>query len=150
MSYKKASLLVLSLLMFGGLAAMYIAYQVEDFVAVKSFVLGSKFYPMTLSGLISFFSALAVAETLRKEDKKIPLPNMKNCFIVLGIVVAWVFVWTKYRIFYWASCAAVGLMLYIFSPEPFGKKKIITTLVADAAIVLFFFVCFKLLLEIRL
>lgn len=150
-SYRKLSIVVLSVMIVLALLGMRMASKIRDFIPASSDTTSSKFYPMLLCGLIAFFCFLSLIETiLKKEDKEIIIPKFQNYLITLGIIFAWVALWIKFSIFYYAGLVAVLGMLLIFNPEPFSLKKLFKSIAISVAIIGFFYLVFKVGLKIKL
>ena len=64
----------------------------------------------------------------------------------------WAFLWEKlgYGYFYLLSYIVSGGLLYFFNDTPRSVKKVINTLVVDAAVVGVYYVLFNVIVQLRL
>ena len=149
MSFKKASVFTLSFFILLGGAGIYFATKFKT-MATQAFLSGPKFYPILLCSLLVLFSAIAMIDDLRKEDKKVEIPNIKRFFIVLLIIALWLFLWIKLIGFYPSSMICIALMLLYLNPKKGFKNKIKETLIADIIIVGLIYFVFTVLLKAQI
>ena len=149
MSYKKASIVVMSTLILLGIIGIYYALQIRSLFRT-TFINGPRFYPVMLCSMIVLFSGISLIQALFAPDRHIELPNMKNFFFVLGVIIVWSVLWQTIGSFYLVSFFAVGGMLYWLNPAPNSLRKLGNTFVIDVIIIAIVYASFGLGLNISL
>lgn len=149
MSFKKASLIALTIMIGLGAVGIFLATQIND-IGVDSFVGGPKFYPMMLLGIVIIFGIWDFILTLKETDeRKFTIPEIKRLGVSILMVAAWIVLW-KYAIgFYPAGVLMAFLMLYYLNPETNKAKKIKSAVIADVLIMGAIYVIFTVLFTVR-
>ena len=151
MSYKKTSLLFLTVIALAGVFFYIRAMSFPGAVQGQITPSGPVFYPQLLSALMVFLSVGGIASTLRKkEDKRLEIPNIGRYVFMLTIICAWVLLWEAYGNFYLIAFFCNGIILYVLNSEPNSTKKAFKILVIDTIIMVLFYIIFKLLMKVPL
>ena len=148
MSYKKLSVVFLSVFAVAGVIFYFQAMKFPE--AMGPAASSPTFYPKLLSVLMTLFSVVGIITTLKKEDKIIEIPSIKNYFFVLVVTIVWVFAWQNLGYFYLVSAIGVGVMLYYLNSKPNSLTKIRNTLLIDAGIIAFVYAVFDKFLNVSL
>lgn len=146
MSYKKLSLIVLTIIVATSGIGIWLATQIKTFGGTTAFVGGPKFYPIMIFSLLIVFGIIDAINTVRKqEDKTISIPNLKYLLFTVGMMIIWIFLWKLAVGFYPASALCIAIMLYVLNPSSSIKKKVITAIAVDAIIVAFLYIVFSMI-----
>lgn len=149
MSYRKTSIMFSTILVVLSIICIYSANKIKMPMGTI-YTAGPRFYPILLCSSCILVSVLSIFDQMRKEDKIINIPNIKNYFIVLGVSSLWAFLWRTFDAFYPASFLCIGIFLFLFNPAPKSLKKLLNTILIDSGITLFVFITFQLLLRVDL
>ena len=141
-SYKKASVVTMLLMMALGGAGIYFATQFRV-TPGAGFFSGPKFYPMMLCAAMIVIAAVELVKAIAKpNDRVIEIPNFKNYLLILGGIIAWVLLWLYVLGFFLSGLICSFVLLFFLNPEPFSWKKLLNTAIIDAAIMGVFYLLF--------
>lgn len=149
MSFKKASVIILSLLLLLSGGGIWLATKINT-RGVESFVGGPQFYPMMLLGLVIIFCVWDMAVTLKEKDgRRLAIPEIKRVIISILLVAVWIALW-KYAVgFYPASIIMVFIMLCYLSPEKGRAKKLKIAAITDLILMGSVYIIFSVLFTVR-
>lgn len=115
MSANKASFVVLTMLCV--LAVLY--FMAADALPEQQTggPVGSGYFPKLLAVLLMMLCVGSIFQTFKKEDKKIPIPNVKLMLLTLGLTILYLWSWNNIGFFY------VNTFLYLFALLTFYKRS---------------------------
>lgn len=146
MSYKKATFIALTLLCLVGLGYLWLALGFQDNRNRNS--IGPGYFPISLSVTLLVLCAVSFVQTAGRDDRTISIPNLK--MIVAGLVMTFFFIlaWKYLDQFYAAVFGFVSILFTIFS-QGSGRRTVIIHLAISAALTLFIYLLFGLLIGVR-
>ncbi len=156
MSYKKASIIVLSILIALGIAGCWLSIQIADSQSgisgsSNNFFGGPRFYPLLICALVVIFSIWALILVCRqKDDRIIEIHHKKNLLFVIAVVIIWAVLWQKVGQFYAVSFVAMAALLFFLNPEEQSAKKLLKSGGIALLVVSFVYAIFGAVLRIPL
>ncbi len=115
MSYKKATYLVLGLLV--ALAALYFWTAINLRDPRTRGTIGPGYFPVILSVLLVVLCAISFVQTWRSsEDKVITIPNLGLVSACIGLTALFLVAWRMVDGFYALSFAFVLVLMTLFAP----------------------------------
>jgi hypothetical protein len=148
-SYRKASTVLLSLLILAGIVLIVFAQNIK-MIGVRSYVAGPRFYPIMIGVLTVVFCIFSLIEVWRKPDQITELENAQRPLVIFLIMVAWGIFWQTIGNFYLVSAIFAGLMMFYMNPEPISLKKAIKSILQSCIIMLIVYLIFSVILKIRI
>lgn len=115
MGYKRASYLVLSLLLLLGVAYLWSATAIRDPGTRGS--IGPGYFPVILGVLLIVLCIIALIQTLhRQSDQPVTIPNLGYVLTGLAATVAFLILWGTFGAFYPLAFLFVAGLMTVFKP----------------------------------
>ena len=149
LSYRWASVVMLLALMVTSALVIFFAKDIR-MIGTLNYFAGPRFYPIALASLIIIFSVLSIVEVWRKPDQHIIIKNVQRPVILLGIIIAWAYLWEATGRFYVVSSGSIAVIMYCLSPASRSIKKVLVTLAMAVIIMAVIYLIFSVGLRVRI
>lgn len=132
-------------------------YLYPAFTAQKNgyTVVGMYAFPKIIGALLALLCALIMVKTLRERDTRDELFEIQNLKLILCTILAMallIILWEHIGFFYVLACLFLLLLLFLFRTEGgrFSRKNIMINMSITVFVVLFIFLLFKVVMQIRM
>lgn len=134
MSYKKVSYAALILLILFGIG-YFVSINTSATINPKSSAIGPNYFPNILAGLLIVLSLVSLIQTIRKEDKKIIIPQFKLILFTIVLTVLFFVSWGVFGWFYVQTLIFLTVLFTVYRHRTGKLVHIIATSALTALIV---------------
>lgn len=152
MSYRLTNILFLGFLLI--LSLWYFMQSLEFVVEAEDFILNAGFYPLLLSSFLIILCLIKLIQTFVKGEKEeqFKVSNLKYIFITVVLLVAYMFLWSAFRNFFYLFTFLFLLSLtMVYAEKQYRKniKIILRNIAVSAFVTLLIYLIFDLVFSIR-
>lgn len=149
MSEKKATYLALGLLIVVGIGYLMNARSLSS--SGNQDAIGPSYFPILLSVALFLLCVISLVKTvLRKEDKRITIPNFRLILGTIVLTVLFVLGWSTFGFFYIPLFIFLWLLLTLYRLSLGLKRKIIAMNTGLAlGLTLFIYLVFDVMMAVR-
>ncbi|QQK77792.1 tripartite tricarboxylate transporter TctB family protein [Salicibibacter cibarius] len=111
--------------------------------------IGPHYFPIILSILLILLCIISVIQTVKKEDKKIEMPNKMLLFGVLCLIVAFILGW-EFIGYYIVSIFFLFILFTLFRMNSLSKKVIFINIIWSISVTISIYFVFDFILGVGL
>lgn len=146
MSYNKATLVVMALLLVLAVAYGWEATSFHDMRNRNS--VGPSYFPVALAVILALLCIVSAVQSLVRADTRVELPNMPLIAATVALTGAFLIVWAMLGAFYLGGFVLMLSLIFLYDPV-FTPRAILRNLAVAISVILFTYLLFGLLIQIR-